>query len=75
LLYKIHKAKSALEKALNRTPNEEELAEVLEMHVSEIYTILRSEGSYISLGSSVSNEDTTTLEDKLENNNFPDTDN
>lgn len=74
LLYKIHKAKSALEQTLNRTPNEEELAEMLEMHVSEIYTILHSEGTCISLGSSVSNDENTTLEDKLENHDFPTTD-
>lgn len=73
-LNKINKAKWELEQILQRVPNEEDLAEMLDLPFDEIYKTLNMAWKHTSLDAPLNNEDTTTLEDKLENDEFPDTD-
>lgn len=73
-LNKINKAFSELEQTFEREPTAEELAEVLELHTSEVETTLGVAARHVSMDAPFVEGEDNSLLDVLENNNTKKTD-
>jgi RNA polymerase primary sigma factor len=66
---RIHKAHSLLEQQLERSPSEEELAEVLNMGIEEVSQSMSHKDRHVSLDTPFSEDEEGSLLDTLENHN------
>ncbi|MCB9256963.1 MAG: sigma-70 family RNA polymerase sigma factor [Chitinophagales bacterium] len=73
-LNKINKAFSELEQSFEREPTAEELAEVLELHTSEVETTLGVAARHVSMDAPFVDGEDNSLLDVLENHNTDKTD-
>jgi RNA polymerase primary sigma factor len=69
LTNRIKQTSSSLEQALGRAPSVEEIAEALELEVSEISSHMEVKDKHVSLDTPFSEEDGSSLIDTLENQN------
>ena len=75
LTNRIHKAFSQLEQEFEREPSPEELAELLQMELSEVESSLGINARHISMDTPLAEGEESTLLDVLENTNAEKTDN
>jgi RNA polymerase primary sigma factor len=74
LLYRIGKAQSNLRSELQRTPTSEEIAERMEVTVTEVNNLLQVSDENISLSAVIDEEHDFHLSDKLEQETIPSAD-
>jgi len=73
-LYRLERARTALGRALERAPTEEELSEELEMDPKEVQLLLSSNQNILSLNQPVDEDGEAEFGDLLEQDVIPDTD-